>query len=80
MRCSRILLSVVMRASVLGPLSKADGHDASRKRFERARRLALARAAVFAEDPEQVADDRPMCRLSIELVEEETAKTPAKSF
>ena len=53
----------------------AFGHDHSAHRSERARRVALARAAVNAEDPANTDREQATCQLTIDLIDGATSKS-----
>ncbi|MEO2048523.1 MAG: CehA/McbA family metallohydrolase [Pirellulales bacterium] len=53
-------------------VGRVAGHEHSLSQHKLTRLIALAQAARLAEDQQQVAQDRPNCRLSIDLIDAQT--------
>ena len=62
----RVLFTCLV--TVIGNAPSA-GHDHSLPNFKSARRIAFARAVGQREDPSQIADGRPTCQLTVDLVD-----------
>lgn len=67
------ILGCLLTVALCG--SSTHAHEPTQRAFQKARRAARARALALAEDPRDTKTERPICKLTLDLVDAQTQKS-----